>query len=175
MDYTINYDSSLGRITLASDGTALIGAWFEGQAHYGTGLTKTLKDGSHLPVLKSAIDWLDRYWAGESVSPMELVLSPRGTPFQQEVWNLLMQIPYGHVTTYKAIAISLASSRGMKQMSAQAIGSAISRNPISIIIPCHRVIGSNGNRTGYAGGICRKQMLLQLEGHTFSFLPYSHS
>jgi methylated-DNA-[protein]-cysteine S-methyltransferase len=115
------------------------------------------------PVLEAARTWLENYFAGERPEPQQLPLNPKGTEFQKRVWRLLLEIPYGQVTTYGALAAKLAQERGGK-MSAQAIGGAVGRNPISIIIPCHRVIGANGRLTGYAGGLWRKQALLRLEG-----------
>ncbi len=159
--YVVNYDSPLGTITLASDGNALIGLWFVGQKHFGTTLAQVCESRT-LSIFTETQAWLDRYFAGEdagAIPPVRLL----GTPFQQQVWEILLQIPYGSVTTYGAIAAEVARRRGLPSMSAQAVGSAVGRNPISIIVPCHRVVGSHGSLTGYAGGLERKTSLLQLE------------
>ena len=157
MDYTQRYRSPLGGITLASDGEALTGLWFDGQKYF----ARTL-DGNHeeknLPVFGQAMQWLDQYFSGQNLGFVP-PLRPRGTAFQKAVWDILLSIPYGQTVTYREIADRLG--RGM---SAQAVGGAVGRNPISIIIPCHRVIGTNGSLTGYAGGIERKARLLELEG-----------
>lgn len=120
-----------------------------------------------VPVLRRARDWLDRYFAGEIMLPGELPLAPAGSAFRQAVWEYLCEIPYGEVTTYGEIARKMAARLGRASMSAQAVGGAVGHNPISIIIPCHRVVGANGNLTGYAGGIDRKIQLLKLEGVVF--------
>lgn len=115
-------------------------------------------------VLAAAKRWLDRYFAGEEPLPAELPLAPVGSPFRQAVWKLLCGIPYGETTTYGAIAKKLAPMLGRETMSAQAVGGAVAHNPISVIIPCHRVLGSDGSLTGYAGGIDKKIWLLKKEG-----------
>lgn len=147
-------DSPLGKLTLAADGEALVGLWLEGQKYFGAGLDLTPGES---PVFEAAKRWLDRYFAGERPSPEELPLDPRGTEFQRRVWALLCEIPCGQTTTYGELARILESSP-------RAVGSAVGRNPISIIIPCHRVLGANGSLTGYAGGIERKRWLLEHEG-----------
>ena len=164
MDYTIEYVSPLGVITLASDGTALLGLWFSGQKHYCTRLHMPCMDGSDLPVLQKTVRWLDAYWHGEAPSPIDIPLAPRGTAFQHKVWRLLADIPYGCCVTYGELARQYAETEGTSKMSAQAIGGAVGRNPISIIIPCHRVLGANGQMTGYDGGVWRKEALLRHEG-----------
>lgn len=161
MDYTQHYDSPLGSIMLASDGRNLTGLWFDGQAHFGSTLNKT-NVAQNLPVFQETVRWLDLYFSGvnpDFLPPLHL----RGTTFQQEVWEILLQIPYGKTMTYGEIAAVLAKQRGLSSMSAQAVGNAVGRNPISLIVPCHRVVGSKGKLTGYAGGIEKKQWLLQLE------------
>ena len=176
MTYT-THDSPIGNITLASNGTALTGLWFEGQKHFVDTLASDPKQNPDLPIFKQTRKWLDLYFAGESpdfIPP----LAPKGTPFQQKVWELLLAIPYGNTVTYGEIAqrvvetqliasLQDASLKGAflpkQRMSAQAIGGAVGRNPIAIIIPCHRVIGANGTLTGYAGGLERKKHLLKLE------------
>ena len=157
MDYMHPYASPLGSITLASDGEALVGLWFAGQKHFGAGLDGE-KAEKPLPVFDQADRWLDVYFSGREPDfkpPLHL----RGTAFQQSVWLRLLEIPYGHTVSYRAIAASL----GMSPKAARAVGSAVGRNPLSLIIPCHRVVGADGSLTGYAGGIERKKRLLALE------------
>lgn len=152
-----HYHSPIGELLLAEEDDALIGLWIKGQKYYPS--SEFIHAISHsTPVLTSTQKWLDRYFAGQKPPPEELPLAPLGTPFQQKVWNALCRIPYGQVTTYGQIAADLGIS------SAQAIGGAIGRNPISIIIPCHRVVGAGGRLTGYAAGIEKKQFLLSHEG-----------
>ena len=161
MDCIDYYSSPLGRMILASDGEKLTGLWFDGQKHFASSLKETPIKKS-LPVFEETIRWLDIYFNGgipDFIPPLSLL----GTPFQKEVWEILLTIPYGKTMTYGEIAKMLADRRGLPRMSAQAVGGAISRNPISIIVPCHRVLGSNGELTGYAGGIDKKAWLLELE------------
>ena len=157
MEYTHQYPSPLGVITLASDGEALTGLWFEGQRHFGKGLTGETAE-RPLPVFDQADRWLDVYFSGEKPDFMP-PLRPRGTAFQEAVWRRLLDIPYGHTVTYGEIAASL----GLPLGAARAVGGAVGRNPISLMIPCHRLVGANGGLTGYAGGIERKKRLLKLE------------
>lgn len=159
--------SPLGKVTLASDGGALTGLWLEGQAHFPQELP-ALSAAADDPALDMAEQWLRRYFAGERPDPRALPLAPQGTPFRLMIWELLLQIPYGTVVTYGALAAQAAERLGKRAMSAQAVGGAVSRNPISILIPCHRVIGADGSLTGYAGGTARKEALLRLEGLAFS-------
>ena len=163
MDYTIEYFSPLGPIILACDGVSLTGLWFTDQKYACAGLRTPVQDGTTIPVLLQAKQWLDDYWAGRHPVPDALQLAPRGTDFQRNIWHLLTQIPYGTTMTYGELAKVYATEKGLTAMSAQAVGNAVSRNPISIIIPCHRVLGANGSITGYAGGISRKLSLLDLE------------
>lgn len=162
MVYVQHYASPFGDILLASDETALIGLWIEG----GRFFAETLPVGSvagDTPVLRQAKRWLDVYFSGEEpgfTPPLNLA----GSEFRQAVWRLLLDIPYGQTTTYGAIADLLAEQRGVARMSAQAVGGAIGYNEISLIIPCHRVVGANGNLTGYGSGLNNKIKLLQLEG-----------
>ncbi len=132
-----------------------------------------MEEGDGMPVFESAKRWLDRYFAGEEPVISELPLAPVGSEFRQVVWNILCEIPYGEVVSYGEIARKTAEKMGKKRMSGQAVGGAVGHNPISIIIPCHRVVGSNGSLTGYAGGIQTKIKLLQLEGADTSrlFVP----
>ena len=163
------FPSPLGELILASDGESLTGLWFLGQK-YAPPLS-TDPEQADLPVLAQARAWLTAYFQGQDPGPTP-PLAPAGTPFQQEVWRLLLAIPYGRTATYKALAGQLAGQRGLESMSAQAVGGAVGRNPISILIPCHRVMGSDGSLTGYAGGLDRKRALLELEG-VFPLHPVS--
>lgn len=161
MKYVNYYQSPLGNILLAADEPGLTGLWFEGQQHFARGLHKDAKE-AELPVFMSVKRWLDIYFSGKEpdfVIPLHLV----GTDFQKDVWEILQNIPYGQTTTYGGIAKEIAARHGLKSMSAQAVGGAVGRNPISIIVPCHRVVGADGSLTGYAGGIEKKTMLLKLE------------
>ena len=155
MDYTCHYDSPLGGITLASDGEALTGLWFDGQKYFADTLDAEHEE-QPLPVFDEAVRWLDLYFGGE-VPDFTPKLSPRGSAFRRRVWDALLAIPYGHTTTYGEIAKKL----GCK--SAQAVGGAVGRNPVSLLIPCHRVLGADGSLTGYAGGVDKKHSLLALE------------
>lgn len=155
------YDSPLGRLTLASDGQAICGLWIEGQKYHGAGLPEQPEPGSD-DALDALAAWLDAYFAGERPDAGSLPLAPRGSDFRQAVWEILRQIPYGETTTYGEIAQQLKAQGG--SASALAVGGAVGHNPISIVIPCHRVVGADGSLTGYAGGIGRKMQLLQLEG-----------
>lgn len=171
MDYIHHYDSPLGGITMASDGTSLAGLWFDGQKYYADTLG-TEHEEAALPVFEEADKWLDIYFSGrepEFTPP----LSVRGSDFRRSVCRILLEIPYGATRTYGDIAQQIAAERGLAKMSAQAVGGAVGRNPISIIIPCHRVVGTNGSLTGYGGGIQRKVKLLELERVDMSklFIP----
>ena len=161
MIYTAHYTSPLGGITLASDGMALTGLYFDGERDFPDLSAAHKKD---LPVFGEAMRWLDLYFAGKEPDFMP-PLAPVGTTFQQAVWEILRTIPYGGTMTYGAIAKRLEKVTG-KRMSAQAVGGAVGRNPISLLIPCHRVIGADGSLTGYAGGLDKKEYLLGLEGTT---------
>ena len=165
MYQTTTYASPVGELTLASDGTALTGLWLEGQKHFGGTSGEELAPGQpDLPAFQAARAWLDRYFSGEKPSPAELPLAPAGTPFQRAVWEKLQAIPWGSVTTYGALA------RELDGASPRAVGGAVGRNPISIIIPCHRVVGADGSLTGYAGGVEKKLWLLRHEGADLSGL-----
>lgn len=172
MFYKTNYISTLGKIILGSDGEHLIGLWFEGQKYFANTVDGEMKTRDNLLVFADAKNWLDRYFRGEKPLIDELSVAPKGTEFRQAVWQILCEIPYGQVITYKDIAKRIAKQRGIENMSAQAIGGAVGHNPISIIIPCHRVIGVNGNLTGYAGGLEIKTRLLEHEQvDTSLFIP----
>ena len=160
-NYICTIPSPVGILTAASDGTSITGLWIEGQKYF----TSTLADDglkADLPVFKSLQKWLSIYFEGKSPN-FAPPLAPKGSAFRQSVWQILCEIPYGTVTTYGDIAKQLEAQTGGKRVSAQAVGGAVGHNPISIIIPCHRVVGANGNLTGYAGGIDKKIQLLQLE------------
>ena len=163
MQYKTFYDSPLGKITLVADGKNLVGLWLEGQKYFCATADKEMQESNSLPIFKDTINWLDRYFKGEKPDLKELSLAPYGNDFRQEVWKILCKIPYGKLTTYGAIAKEIALKRGISKMSARAVGGAVGHNPISIIIPCHRVIGTNGKLTGYAGGLHLKVKLLEHE------------
>ncbi len=161
MQYTNKYESPLGTILLAADESGLSGLWFEGQKYFARNLQKE-NEGKELPVFEQAGKWLNIYFKGKEPD-FQLPLHFTGTEFQNEVWEILYGIPYGRTTTYGDIARQLAAKKGLQRMSAQAVGSAVAHNPISIIVPCHRVVGAGGSLTGYAGGIDKKIALLKLE------------
>ena len=164
MVYRTNYTHpGFGEITIASDGQNIVGLWMAGQKHFGGTVDGEMEPADDLPVFTQAKGWLDRYFAGDPLPVTTLPLKPGGTPFQQRVWKLLADIPYGELRTYAELAAQIACDCGGKA-SARAVGTANGRNPISIILPCHRVVGSDGSLTGYAGGITRKVWLLEHEG-----------
>lgn len=165
MQYTITYHSPLGAILLAGTQNTITGLWFHEQKYFASTLAPNAVQ-CQTPALMRAAVWLDSYFHGE-ILPMNLPLAPAGSPFRQAVWKILLQIPYGQTMTYGQIAHQLAR-QSRKGVSAQAVGGAVGHNPISILIPCHRVIGTNGCLTGYAGGINRKFKLLQLEQRSVS-------
>ena len=161
MQYITHYQSPLGGITISSDGTALTGLWFDGQKYFAStlGADYTEKD---LPVFTEAKRWLDIYFSGRKPD-FTPPLSLNGSAFRMAVWQILQSIPYGQTITYGNIARQLAAQQGKARISAQAVGGAVGHNPISIIVPCHRVVGTGGSLTGYAGGIDKKVQLLELE------------
>ncbi|AFV03622.1 Methylated-DNA--protein-cysteine methyltransferase [Dehalobacter sp. DCA] len=187
MTYTCTVNTPLGKMTAAAVQNELSGLWFIGQKYY-PAVTSGWTENSEYPVFETLRRRLDFYFSGQegqaweeeqaasternakgimagiSVPKMDLCLAPVGTDFQKTVWEILLQIPYGKVITYGEIAQRIALVRGLTTMSAQAVGSAVGHNPISILIPCHRVIGGNGKLTGYAGGLDKKKALLRLEG-----------
>lgn len=173
MYYSTTYLSPVGSITLACDGNSLVGLWIEGQKYHGNTIPEDMIENNDIPVFETAKKWLDRYFEGERPHISELPLAPIGSGFRQEIWNILCEIPYGQVITYGDIAKKMAAKMNKESMSSQAVGGAVGHNPISIIIPCHRVVGSNGSLTGYAGGIHIKIKLLELEGADMSrlFIP----
>lgn len=160
MTYVNHYASPMGELLLASDGEVITGLWFRGAKYFARGLDPAAQE-RDLPVFQSAKVWLDAYFAGREPGALP-PLRPAGTDFQRQVWDLLLQIPYGATTTYGALARRLAEGRG--RVSAQAVGGAVGHNPISLLIPCHRVVGAGGSLTGYAGGVDKKLDLLRLEG-----------
>ena len=161
MMFTAHYQSPLGEILLAADEVGLTGLWFDRAKYYAAGLAPQSTE-RETPPLTEAKRWLDVYFSGKMPDFMP-PLHPIGSDFRQEVWALLLQIPYGQTTTYGALAARLAAKHGTARLSAQAVGGAVGHNPISLIIPCHRVVGTNGSLTGYGGGIRRKKALLELE------------
>lgn len=161
MQYTSKYESPLGSIMLAADEIGLTGLWFEGQKYFALYLDKENVE-KELPIFEQTKKWLDIYFSGNEPD-FKLPLHFTGSAFQNEVWEILYQIPYGQTTTYGAIAKQLAKKKGLARMSAQAVGGAVAHNEISIIVPCHRVVGANGSLTGYAGGIDKKIALLKME------------
>lgn len=163
MFYSAQYSSPLGAITLASDGTHLNGLWFKDQKYFGGTVTQPMEENKNLPVFHMITNWLNRYFAGENPSASSLPLTPNGSEFRKEVWQILLEIPYGEVITYGQISEKIAARKNLPHMSPQAVGGAVGHNPISIIIPCHRVVGSNGKLTGYAGGTDKKLWLLNHE------------
>lgn len=161
MIYTYHCNSPLGGITLASNGKELVGLWFDGQKYFGNILPKIYEE-KELSIFEQTKKWLDIYFSGYEPDFMPDV-HMIGSEFQIKVWSILKQIPYGQTMTYGEIANKIAEQNGGIPMSAQAVGGAVGHNLISIIIPCHRVVGKNGSLTGYAGGIERKIKLLELE------------
>lgn len=163
MYYFAKYDSPLGEMVIVSDEKSLKELWFTGDKYTEKSLAAEAVEDSGVPIIKAASLWLDRYFAGEAPEASELSIAPEGSEFRQHVMNIMLKIPYGETTTYGRIASEAAALMGKERMSAQAVGGAVGHNPISIIIPCHRVIGKNGSLTGYAGGIDKKIKLLEIE------------
>lgn len=168
--FITTYQSILGNLTLSSDGKSLTGLWLENQTHFPEQLLKTGEVKTDLPVFILVQSWLEQYFKGEQPELANLPLAPQGSQFRQVVWQELLHIPYGQVTTYGDLSDKVARTLGKPSMSSQAIGGAVGHNPISIIIPCHRVVGSNGSLTGYAGGLTNKVKLLTLENVEMSHL-----
>lgn len=161
MTVAVSYPSPLGEMLLTADTAGLTGLWFVGQKYFPQDLEEN-RQKADLPIFQEVKRWLDIYFSGREpdfMPPLHLT----GTPFQKEVWDILLTIPYGKTLTYGDIANQLAAKRGLTYMSAQAVGGAVGRNPVSIIVPCHRCVGSKGQLTGYAGGIDKKKALLALE------------
>ncbi|MCD7878447.1 MAG: methylated-DNA--[protein]-cysteine S-methyltransferase [Candidatus Gastranaerophilales bacterium] len=168
MYYISEYLCPIKKITIASDGKNLCGLWFNGQKYFADFLGEHYEKNNDLPILIQVKDWLDRYFAHQKPNINELPLKLTGSSFQKSVWKILCDIPYGKIETYGQIALKMNKSK----MAARAIGSAISRNPVSIVVPCHRVIGYGGNLTGYAAGIDTKIKLLEHEDIDISKLKY---
>lgn len=161
MQYTSTYSSPMGEMLLSCDEAGLTGLWFAGAKYYALGLDRA-HEKREMPVLTETKRWLDHYFSGREpdfMPPLHLAASP----FRLRVWEILRQIPYGKTTTYGEISREIAARQGLARMSAQAVGGAVGHNPISILVPCHRVVGADGSLTGYAGGLDRKVRLLQLE------------
>lgn len=155
MDYLSHYASPLGPITLSSDGEALTGLWFDGQKYFGATLSPEQME-LDLPIFQETSRWLDLYFGGRDPGPLPL-LRPKGSEYRQKVWKALLEIPRGQTVTYARLA-------GLIPTSPRAVAGAVAHNPISLLIPCHRVIGTGGALTGYAGGVDKKRALLRLEG-----------
>lgn len=176
MEYLHHYHSNLiGPLTLASDGKSITGLWLYGQKYYADTLGQNYIE-RDLPIFRRADKWLDIYFSGRApdfVPPLKM----KTTPFRQMVWEIMLTIPFGQTMTYGEIAREVAKRKNLSKMSAQAVGGAVGHNSISLIIPCHRVVGANGNLTGYAGGIDKKLKLLQLEhaNTNKSFIPFTNS
>ena len=161
MIYIQHYNSYVGGITISSDGNALTGLWFDGQKYYAGNIDDEIEE-KDLPVFAQARQWLDIYFSRHDPG-FTPALTLDSTPFRMAVWRILLTIPFGKTMTYGEIAARIAGKKGCRRMSAQAVGSAVGHNPISLIIPCHRVVGADGSMTGYAGGIDRKIKLLEME------------
>ena len=161
MEYIHHYDSPLGGITIASDGKAITGLWFDGQKYFADTLDKDFEE-KELPVFKQTDQWLNIYFSGNAPG-FTPSLKMKTTPFRKAVWEIMLTIPFGQTMTYGMIADRIAKQKGLSRMSAQAVCGAVGHNAISLIIPCHRVVGTNGSLTGYAGGLDRKVKLLSLE------------
>lgn len=162
MQYTAAYQSFVGDVLLAADETGLTGLWFEGEKFYALSLDPEHEE-RETPIFAITRRWLDIYFSGHEpdfMPPVHMI----GSEFRCCVWELLLRIPYGTTVTYGDLARQVARRRGMRRMSAQAVGGAVGHNEISIIVPCHRVVGTNGSLTGYAGGVDKKRRLLELEG-----------
>lgn len=161
MIYTCTIETPLGQLLAAVEEDALTGLWFTSQKHYPKDMETWVSKPGHLLFIELK-NWLEEYFKGEE-SKINFPMAPKGTDFQKIVWKFLMEIPFGQTTTYGTIAKKVAAEIGKKSMSAQAVGGAVGRNPISILIPCHRVIGADKNLTGYDGGLDKKEALLNIE------------
>ena len=171
MVYIYHYNSPLGRITMASEGVALIGLWFDGQKYFADSITEEYTE-KPLPIFDETSKWLGVYFSGKEPD-FTPPLMMKTTPFRKMVWEIMLTIPYGKTMTYGEIANKIAEKKEIAKMSAQAVGGAVGHNSISLIIPCHRVVGTNGSLTGYAGGVDKKVQLLKLEKTDMSefFVP----
>lgn len=170
--YSCDYESPIGGITLCSDGVALCGLWMSGQKYFGDTIPGEMipDDGTAETVLGAAREWLDEYFADKRPEIKQLPLAPIGSDFRQAVWRILAEIPYGETMTYGEIGRLVAQRQGKKTMASLAVGGAVGHNPISIIVPCHRVVGADGSLTGFSGGLDKKIWLLEHEGVDMSRL-----
>ena len=170
MHYLSHYESPLGAMTMASDGEHLTGLWFDGQKYDRSTISDEAVVQPLLPVFTQTARWLDAYFEGTDpgfTPPIRV----EGSDFKKMVTSIMLSIPFGATSTYARIAAEVARRTGRKQMSAQAVGGAVGRNPIVLIVPCHRVVGANGSLRGYAGGVDRKERLLEMEGVNMAGLP----
>lgn len=168
MQYTTTCQSPMGELFLAADETGLTGLWFDGGRYFAEGLDPE-NEKRELPVFETVKKWLDIYFSGREpdfMPPLHMI----GSPFQMSVWKHLLEIPYGKTVTYGELAKRIALEKGRERMAAQAVGGAVGHNKISILVPCHRVVGANGSLTGYGGGLDKKERLLVLEGVDMSVL-----
>ena len=162
--YKTKYKSPIGDITICCDEQEnIVGLWFKNQKYFADNIDGKITENSDLKVFIQTKDWLDRYFTGKKPNIKEIPIKFIGNDFRKSVWKILCKIPYGKTVTYGDIAKQIASQKGITKMSAQAVGGAVGHNPISIIVPCHRVVGKNGKLTGYAAGIDKKKKLLELE------------
>ena len=169
MHYLSHYESPLGAMTMASDGEHLTGLWFDGQKYDRSTISDDAVDQPHLPIFTQTAHWLDTYFEGADpgfTPPIRI----EGSDFKKMVTSIMLSIPFGTTSTYAHIAAEVAHRMGRKQMSAQAVGGTVGRNPIALIVPCHRVVATNGSLRGYAGGVDRKERLLEMEGVSMSGL-----
>jgi methylated-DNA-[protein]-cysteine S-methyltransferase len=162
MEYSCKIKSPVGLLTVSSDGENILGLWIEGQKYFAKTLGQEAVE-QDVPLFEKTRAWLDLYFSGREPD-FSIPVKPRGSLFQKSIWNILCKIPYGQTTTYGDIAEQYTVQNAGKTMSARAVGGAVGKNPISIIIPCHRVLGAGGSLTGYAGGVDKKKRLLQMEG-----------
>lgn len=161
MQYKMNYSSPVGVLTITTDGTHITGLWFDNQSDYERKLNDKVV-AQEQPIFQKVRTWLDHYFQGDNPT-IDFPLKPTGTAFREQVWEILTTIPSGETMTYGEIADKIARVKGKDKMSAQAVGGAVGSNPISILIPCHRVVGADGSLTGYGGGIDKKIKLLEIE------------
>lgn len=162
--YSTHYDSPLGKLLIVTDEESIVGVWYENQKYKEKTIPKEMTESADHSIVKKAVIWLEDYFKGGKIDSSNLPLAPVGGEFRQQVWTILTSIPYGEVMTYGEIAKEVATRLGKENMSAQAVGGAVGHNPLCIIVPCHRVVGSNGSLTGYSGGIDKKTKLLEHEG-----------
>ena len=176
--YKTEYSSPIGKLSIAANNGVLIGLWIENQKYFESTIhNEKIFKNDNLNIFNQAKNWLDRYFSGKNPKISELLLAPAGSGFRLLIWDILCTIPYGKTTTYGVIAKEAAARLGREHISAQAVGGAVGHNPISIIIPCHRVVGAGGNLTGYAGGLDKKIKLLELEKADIymPFLPQKYT